>query len=107
VCTNNQHISPVDQCQYEDDFRSQCRSIGTDDALAWVDTADVIYVNGGCTQPAESWLDRLSDGGRLILPPTSDRSFATKDQGFTAKSLAQIERAQSTRFNNRSLGSIF
>jgi protein-L-isoaspartate(D-aspartate) O-methyltransferase len=64
-----------------------------DGAIASFDAADVIYVNGGCTRPAENWLDRLSDGGRLILPMTSDQSFATKDQGVTAKSLAQIERA--------------
>jgi protein-L-isoaspartate(D-aspartate) O-methyltransferase len=37
--------------------------------------ADVIYVNAGCTQPAETWLDRLADGGRLILPMTSDQGF--------------------------------
>src|ERR1700704_5262728 len=51
-----------------------------DGALISFDTADVIYVNAGCTRPAESWLDRLADGGRLILPMTSD-------QGFGAKSL--------------------
>lgn len=39
------------------------------------DPADVIYVNAGCTRPAEHWLDRLADGGRLILPLTSDQGF--------------------------------
>ncbi len=39
------------------------------------DDADVIYVNAGCTRPAENWLDRLADGGRLILPMTSDKGF--------------------------------
>jgi protein-L-isoaspartate(D-aspartate) O-methyltransferase len=57
-----------------------------DGALVPFDKAHVIYVNAGCTRPAESWLDRLADGGRLILPMTSDQSFA-------AKSLARIERA--------------
>lgn len=57
-----------------------------DGALVSFDTADVIYVNAGCTRPAEIWLDRLANGGRLILPMTSDQSFA-------AKSLARIERA--------------
>ena len=57
-----------------------------DGALVSFDTADVIYVNAGCTRPAESWLDRLADGGRLILPMTSDQSFAAKD-------LERIERA--------------
>ena len=32
------------------------------------DPADVIYVNAGVTRPADIWLDRLNDGGRLILP---------------------------------------
>ena len=57
-----------------------------DGALVSLDQADVIYVNAGCTRPAENWLDRLADGGRLILPMTSD-------QGFSAKSL---ERTAST-----------
>jgi protein-L-isoaspartate(D-aspartate) O-methyltransferase len=39
------------------------------------DAADVIYVNAGVTHPAESWLDGLSDGGRLILPLTTDENF--------------------------------
>ena len=48
-----------------------------DGALAPFDAADVIYVNAGCTRPAESWLDRLADGGRLILPMTSDKGFGS------------------------------
>jgi protein-L-isoaspartate(D-aspartate) O-methyltransferase len=39
------------------------------------DNADVIYVNAGATGPARSWLDRLADGGRLILPLTTDENF--------------------------------
>lgn len=39
------------------------------------DEADVIYVNAGCTRPADTWLDRLADGGRLILPMTSNQGF--------------------------------
>jgi protein-L-isoaspartate(D-aspartate) O-methyltransferase len=33
--------------------------------------ADVIYVNAGATHPVAHWLDRLRDGGRLILPMTA------------------------------------
>ncbi len=33
--------------------------------------ADVIYVNAGATHPAPYWLDRLAEGGRLILPLTA------------------------------------
>lgn len=35
--------------------------------------ADVILVNAGATRPADIWLDRLKDGGRLILPLTAGR----------------------------------
>jgi protein-L-isoaspartate(D-aspartate) O-methyltransferase len=38
-------------------------------------TADVIYVNAGCTRPAERWLDNLAEAGRLILPMTSNQGF--------------------------------
>ena len=48
-----------------------------DGAQVPFDDADVIYVNAGCTRPAESWLDRLADGGRLILPMTSDKGFGS------------------------------
>jgi protein-L-isoaspartate(D-aspartate) O-methyltransferase len=46
-----------------------------DGAQVAFDKADVIYVNAGCTRPPESWLDRLADGGRLVLPMTSDKGF--------------------------------
>ena len=39
------------------------------------DPADVIYVNAGATRPADPWLDRLRDGGRLILPLTTSKGF--------------------------------
>ena len=32
--------------------------------------ADVIYVNAGATAPLPHWLDRLKEGGRLIVPLT-------------------------------------
>jgi protein-L-isoaspartate(D-aspartate) O-methyltransferase len=35
------------------------------------DPADVIYVNAGVTRPAETWLDGLKEGGRLVLPLTA------------------------------------
>src|ERR1700726_3285042 len=40
--------------------------------------ADVIYVNAGATRPADAWLDRLKEGGRLILPLTAD-GFPNRD----------------------------
>jgi protein-L-isoaspartate(D-aspartate) O-methyltransferase len=42
-----------------------------DGARVPFDSADIIYVNAGATKPAEAWLDRLADGGRLILPLTA------------------------------------
>ena len=45
------------------------------------DPADVIYVNAGATRPADAWLDRLRDGGRLILPLTTDRGFQGPESG--------------------------
>lgn len=47
-----------------------------DGAVAPFAAADVIYVNAGATRPAELWLDRLTDGGRLILPLTTDKGFS-------------------------------
>jgi protein-L-isoaspartate(D-aspartate) O-methyltransferase len=42
-----------------------------DGARVLFDSADIIYVNAGATKPAETWLDRLAEGGRLILPLTA------------------------------------
>jgi protein-L-isoaspartate(D-aspartate) O-methyltransferase len=42
-----------------------------DGARVEFDHADVIYVNAGATKPADAWLDRLRDGGRLMLPLTT------------------------------------
>jgi protein-L-isoaspartate(D-aspartate) O-methyltransferase len=65
-----------------------------DGTLASFDPADLIYVNAGCTQPARNWLDRLRDGGRLILPMTSDQGFGAKSpEGFaSAGAVFRIER---------------
>ena len=48
----------------------QVQVIEGDGADVAFDSADVIYVNAGAAQPAESWLDGLKDGGRLVLPLT-------------------------------------
>jgi protein-L-isoaspartate(D-aspartate) O-methyltransferase len=56
--------------------------------------ADVIYVNAGCTKPAENWLDRLAQGGRLILPMTSDQGFggASPERMASAGAVFRIKR---------------
>jgi len=58
------------------------------------DSADVVYVNAGCTRPAEHWLDSLADGGRLILPLTSDAGFrmGTAEQVARAGAVFRVQR---------------
>ncbi|MGA2563094.1 MAG: rRNA adenine N-6-methyltransferase family protein [Steroidobacteraceae bacterium] len=51
------------------------RVLEGDGSTVRFDAADVIYVNAGVTHPAGAWLDGLSDGGRLILPLTTDENF--------------------------------
>ena len=46
-----------------------------DGSLVPFDPADVIYVNAGATRPAEHWLDGLREGGRLVLPLTTNQGF--------------------------------
>jgi protein-L-isoaspartate(D-aspartate) O-methyltransferase len=45
------------------------------------DAADVIYINAGVTRPADPWLDRLTEGGRLILPLTTNIDPANVSYG--------------------------
>ena len=47
------------------------RVVHGDGSCVAFDPADVILVNAGATRPAKLWLDRLHDGGRLILPLTA------------------------------------
>jgi protein-L-isoaspartate O-methyltransferase len=35
------------------------------------DPAELIYVNAGVTRPLDIWLERLNDGGLLIVPLTT------------------------------------
>jgi protein-L-isoaspartate(D-aspartate) O-methyltransferase len=55
------------------------RVVEGDGSLVPFDAADVIYVHAGATRPAEAWLDRLAEGGRLILPLTTDKGFMKND----------------------------
>jgi len=47
------------------------RVVHGDGARVPFDSADIIYVSAGATKPAEAWLDRLAENGRLILPLTA------------------------------------
>jgi protein-L-isoaspartate(D-aspartate) O-methyltransferase len=68
--------------------------IAGDGTTASFDMADVIYANAGTTSPAASWLDRLAEGGRLILPLTTDASFGKIEAEKTARrgAVFRIER---------------
>jgi protein-L-isoaspartate(D-aspartate) O-methyltransferase len=55
------------------------RVVQGDGALAPFDTADVIYVSAGATRPADVWLDAMADGGRLMVPLTTNRGFINSD----------------------------
>jgi protein-L-isoaspartate(D-aspartate) O-methyltransferase len=65
-----------------------------DGASVPFDPADVIYVNAGATQPAARWLDALKDGGRLILPLTTEEGFGPIDYAKIARrgAVFRIER---------------
>jgi protein-L-isoaspartate(D-aspartate) O-methyltransferase len=54
---------------------SQVHVVQGDGSVVDFDPADVIYVNAGATRPAEPWLDGLAEGGRLILPLTTNQGF--------------------------------
>jgi protein-L-isoaspartate(D-aspartate) O-methyltransferase len=64
-------------------FRGQknVRVLQGDGSQIDFDPADVIYVNAGATRPANSWLDRLREGGRLVLPLTSSKGFLGIEAG--------------------------
>jgi protein-L-isoaspartate(D-aspartate) O-methyltransferase len=47
------------------------RIVQGDGAQVTFEPADCILVNAGATRPADAWIDRLVDGGRLILPLTA------------------------------------
>ena len=82
--------SPLKEDGYDiADYHDIHPSMGT---LVDFETADLIYVNAGATRPADAWLDRLADGGRLILPLTIDQSFSLEFDKITPGCVFRIER---------------
>ena len=59
--------------------------------------ADVILVNAGVTAPASSWLDRLTTGGRLLMPLTNASRrgpvllITRRDNGYQVDTLTSME----------------
>lgn len=60
---------------------TNARIVEGDGTTVPFDVADVIYVNAGVTRPVDRWLDRLTEGGRLILPLTTNEGFMADDPG--------------------------
>jgi protein-L-isoaspartate(D-aspartate) O-methyltransferase len=54
--------------------------------------AHVVYVNAGATRPADIWLDQLAEGGRLVLPLTTDQGFSDTFDKITSGVVFRIER---------------
>jgi protein-L-isoaspartate O-methyltransferase len=55
------------------------RIVNGDGTSVPFDAADAIYINAGVTRPVVSWLERLTDGGRLILPPDASLAARAKE----------------------------
>jgi len=62
--------------------------------------ANVVYVNAGATRPADIWLDQLTEGGRLILPLTTDTGFSETFDKITRGVVFRIERVGDAYFAN-------
>jgi protein-L-isoaspartate(D-aspartate) O-methyltransferase len=72
------------------------RIVNGDGTSVPFDAADAIYINAGVTRPVVSWLERLTDGGRLILPTTANQGFMADDPtNATSGAVFHIERRTS------------
>jgi len=49
---------------------SNVRVVEGDGATMSLEPSDVIYVNAGAVRPANTWLDAMKDGARMVLPLT-------------------------------------
>lgn len=70
-------VEPLLAERARNNFRewSNVHVVSGDGTIMPFDRAEVIYVNAGVTHPADSWLDKLADGGRLLLPLSSNEAF--------------------------------
>ena len=70
---------------------SHVRVVQGDGTTMPLEPSDVIYVNAGAVRPANTWLDAMKDGGRLILPLTV--GYTTSDgHAMTRGAIFLIER---------------
>jgi len=70
------------------------RVICADGTSAAFDPADVIYVNAGAARPMEVWLEGLRDGGRLILPLTTEANFGPAMTSITGAVFRIVRRGE-------------
>jgi len=63
-----------------------------DGATIPLDPAGVIYVNAGATRPVDAWLDALKEGGRLVIPLTTNAAFGAGPPRGGQGAMFRIER---------------
>ncbi len=63
-----------------------------DGATMPFDPADVIYVNAGATRPVDAWLEALKEGGRLVIPLTTNAAFGSGPPQGPQGAMFRIER---------------
>jgi len=63
-----------------------------DGAMMPFDPADVIYVSAGATRPVDAWLDALKEGGRLVIPLTTNAAFGSGPPRGPQGAMFRIER---------------
>jgi protein-L-isoaspartate(D-aspartate) O-methyltransferase len=74
----------------------RARVLQGDGSVTPFDPADVIYVNAGASKPADPWLDNLREGGRLILPLTTDTNFPQPNMRRPSGAVFKITRRGET-----------
>ena len=90
-------VEPDLACRAAENLQSlpQAAVVCSGGATADFGRVDGLYVNAGATQPADLWLDRLQDGGRLIVPLTVPGRRAPRDPfgpAVTQGAVFRIER---------------
>ncbi|MGX7703258.1 protein-L-isoaspartate O-methyltransferase family protein [Methylobacterium sp. Gmos1] len=82
------------------DGLAQVRIVEGDGAAMRLPPSDLVLVNAGAARPAESWLDALAPGGRLILPLTAGMRLGTP---ITRGAVFLIERREERSYAARCL----
>jgi protein-L-isoaspartate(D-aspartate) O-methyltransferase len=75
--------------------------VEADGTVAAFDAADGIYVNAGVTHPLARWLDRMRDGGRMVLPMTARRRRTPHRPGPRWTGVVFLLRRRGERFAAR------